>query len=114
EYAYKTVDGDETAELAKIAARSPEPDLTFGTDEDMYLDDDPLINVYDLGSDPMQFGKDRMALAADLVQDLDKRVVKDGESWARLRSAFSVLFSQYGNATYLAAGYIGGQYVSRD
>jgi hypothetical protein len=80
----------------------------------MYLDDDPLINVYDLGSDPMQFGKDRMTLATDLLKDLDKRVVKDGESWARLRSAFSVLFSQYGNATYLAAGYIGGQYVSRD
>jgi hypothetical protein len=114
EYAYKPVDGDEAAELAKIAVRSPEPDLTFATDEDMYSNDDPLVNTYDLGSDPMKFGKDRMALAADLVKDLDKRVVKDGESWARLRSAFSVLLSQYGNATFLAAGYIGGQYVSRD
>jgi Met-zincin/Domain of unknown function (DUF5117) len=114
EYAYKPIDGDESAELAKIAARSPEHDLTYATDEDMYSNDDPLVNTYDLGSDPMQFGKDRMALAADLLKDLDKRVVKDGESWARLRSAFSTLFSQYGNATYLAAGYIGGQYVSRD
>ncbi|MFO1500377.1 MAG: zinc-dependent metalloprotease [Verrucomicrobiota bacterium] len=114
EYAYKPVDGDEKGELTKIAARSPEPDLTFGTDEDMYLSDDPRINVYDLGSDPMQFGKDRMGLALDLLKDLDQRVVKDGESWARLRSAFSVLLGQFGDATYLAAGYIGGQYVSRD
>jgi hypothetical protein len=114
EYAYKPIDGDEAPELKKIAARSPEPDLVYATDEDMYLDDDPLTNVYDLGSDPMKFGKDRLALAADLLKNLDERVVKDGESWARLRTAFSVLFSQYGNATYLAANYIGGQYVCRD
>ena len=36
EYAYKPIDGDEAAELKKIAARSPEPDLVFATDEDMY------------------------------------------------------------------------------
>jgi hypothetical protein len=114
EYAYKPIDGDESAQLANIAARSPEPDLSYATDEDMYLDDDPLVNVYDLGSDPMKFGKDRMALAAELLKNLDQRVVKDGESWARLRTAFSVLFNQYGNAAYLAAEFIGGQYVSRD
>ena len=78
------------------------------------MDDDPLVNVYDLGSDPMKFGKDRMALAADLLKNLDQRVVKDGESWARLRSAFSVLFGQSAMRAYLAANYIGGQSVSRD
>jgi hypothetical protein len=114
EFAYKPIEGDEAAELKKIAARSPEPDLTFGTDEDMMLDDDPLINTYDLGSDPMKFGQERIQLAADLLKDLDQKVVKDGESWARLRSAFSTLVSQYGNATYLAANFVGGQYVCRD
>jgi hypothetical protein len=114
EYAYKPIDGDESAELAKIAARSPEPELAYATDEDMYLNDDPMVNTYDLGSDPIKFGKDRMSLAADLLKDLDRRVVKDGESWARLRPAFSVLFNQYGNASYLAASFIGGQYISRD
>ena len=114
EYAYKPIEGDEAPELAKIAARSPEAEMTFATDEDMYLNDDPLVNVYDLGSDPMKFGKDRMELAAELVKDLDERVVKSGESWSRLRSAFSVLFNQYGNAAYLSTAFIGGQYVSRD
>ncbi len=114
EYAYKPIEGDEASELAKIAARSPEPDLTFATDEDLYLDDDPLINTYDIGSDPMEFGKDRMALAAELLKNLDERVVRNGESWARLRSAFSVLFGQFGDAAYMAANYIGGQFVSRD
>ncbi len=114
EYAYKPIDGDETEELKKIAARSPEPDLTFGTDEDMYLSDDPQINVYDLGNDPLKYGQQRIALAAELLKDLDKRVVRDGESWARLRRAFSVMIAQYGNGAYLAANYIGGQSVSRD
>jgi len=114
EYAYKPIDGDETEELKKIATRSPEPDLAFGTDEDMFLSDDPQINVYDLGNDPLKYGQRRMALASELLKDLDQHVVRDGESWARLRRAFSVLLAQYGNCAHLAANYIGGQNVSRD
>jgi hypothetical protein len=114
EYAYKPIEGDETEELKKIAARSPEPDLVFATDEDMFMSNDPLVNAFDLGSDTLRYGQQRLALAADLFKELDAKVVKEGESWARLRSAFSVLLAQYANAAYLASGYIGGQYFSRD
>jgi Met-zincin/Domain of unknown function (DUF5117) len=114
EYAYKTVDGDEAAELKKIASRAPEHDLVYATDEDTVLNDDPYVNVWDLGADPCQFGKDRIALATDLLKDLDKRVVKDGESWARTRRAFSVLLEQWGDGATLASQYVGGQSVSRD
>ena len=113
EYAYKPIDGDEAAELKKIAARSPDPDLAYATDEDM-AGNDPLINAYDLGSDPSRFAMDRIALAAELMKDLDARVVKDGESWARARSAFVTLLGQWGNAAYLLSAYVGGQHVSRD
>jgi hypothetical protein len=41
-------------------------------------------------------------------------VVKDGESWARLRAAFNACIDQYGNGAYLATEYIGGQSVHRD
>ena len=85
EYAYKPVDGDEAAELKKIAARAPEHDLVYATDEDAFLNDDPYVNRFDLGADPCQFGKDRIALASELLKDLDGRVVKDGDSWARTR-----------------------------
>jgi hypothetical protein len=114
EYAYKPIDGDEAAELKKIAARSPDSDLAYATDEDMFLNDDPYVNTYDLGSDPLKYGQERAALAAELLKSLDDKIVKDGESWARLRRAFSVLLGQYGNAAYLASGFIGGQSVSRD
>lgn len=114
EYAYSHIDGDETEGLKKIAARSPEGDLVFATDEDMYLANDPLVNVYDLGSDTLRFAKDRITLASELLKDLDGKVVKDGESWARVRSAFGTLLNQWGNAAHLASSYVGGQSVSRD
>jgi hypothetical protein len=114
EYAYKPIEGDEAAELKKIASRSPDGDLAYGTDEDMFLNDDPYVNTYDLGNDPLKYGEDRAALAGELIKTLDDKIVKDGESWARVRRAFSVLFSQYGNAAHLASAFIGGQTISRD
>jgi hypothetical protein len=114
EYAYKPVDGDEATELKKIAARAPEHDLVYATDEDAFLNEDPYVNRWDLGNDPCQFGRERIALAAELLKDLDARIVKDGESWARTRRAFSMLLSQYGDGATLASQFIGGQSVSRD
>jgi hypothetical protein len=105
--------GSEEEGLKRIAAKSPDPDLAFSTDEDMYKND-PLVNVYDLTSDTLDYGKTRMAMAGELLKDLDKLVVKDGESWARLRSAFSACIEQYGNGAALATEYIGGQSVRRD
>jgi len=114
EYAYKEVMGDEAAELKRIASRAAEPDLTFGGHIDMILNNDPQVNTYDLGSDPCRFAKDRLVLVDSLLKDLDAKVVKDGESWARARVAFASLLRQYGNAATLASAYVGGQSVHRD
>jgi hypothetical protein len=75
---------------------------------------DPLVNTFDLGSDPCRFAKDRLTLAAQLLKDLDTRAIKDGDSWSRLRIAFSYLLYQYGNAADLVASHVGGQSISRD
>jgi hypothetical protein len=114
EYAYKPIDGDEASELKKIASRAPEHDLVYSTDEDVVLNDDPYVNLWDLGSDPCAYGKSRIELAEQLLKDLDARVVKDGDSWARTRRAFQVLLEQWGDGATLASQYIGGQSVSRD
>jgi hypothetical protein len=114
EYAYKPIDGDEAPELKKIATRAPERDLVYATDEDAMLNNDPLVNRFDLGSDPCQFARDRIALAADLMKNLDSLVIKDGESRARNRRALSILLQQWGNGAHLASQYIGGQEVARD
>ena len=103
EYAYKPIDGDEAAELKKIAARSPDPDLAYATDEDMCSATTRSSTPTTSGPTPPGSRKDRIALAAELMKDLDARVVKDGESWARARSAFATLLNQWGNAAYLLA-----------
>jgi hypothetical protein len=113
EYAYKPLDGNEEMELKKIAARAPEPELLFATDEDSFLNNDPQVNLWDLGSDPCAFAKERIALATELIKDLDTKVVKDGESWSRNRRAFGTLMNQWGNAAHFVANYVGGQSIVR-
>jgi Met-zincin len=95
EFAYSEVHGNEEAELKKIAARSPEPELAFATDDD-FMNNDPQVNTYDLTSDTLADGKIRMPMAGELLKDLDQEVVKNGQSWARLRSAFMSCVSQFG------------------
>jgi hypothetical protein len=114
EYAYKHIDGDENEELKKVAARSPEPGLSYATDEDVWSNGDPQVNRFDLGSDPCRFAKDRISLATELMKELDTKVVKDGDSWARTRKAFGTLIGEWGNGAILASQYIGGQTVSRE
>ncbi|HYO25722.1 MAG TPA: zinc-dependent metalloprotease, partial [Lacipirellulaceae bacterium] len=114
EYAYKPISGDEKEELKKIASRSPQEGYEYATDEDLYDSYDPRVNLYDLGSDSLEFAKHRIALAGDVLEDMDDKLVKDGESWARLRPAFVTIMQQYGDAAYLAMRYVGGRHVSRD
>src|SRR2546422_3760742 len=47
EYAYKPLQGDEAAELKKIANRGASAGLDYGTDEDIILSADPLTNPGD-------------------------------------------------------------------
>ncbi len=54
EYAYKPVDGDEATELKKIAARAPEHDLVYATDEDAILERRPLRQSLGPGRGPVR------------------------------------------------------------
>ena len=69
EYAYRPVTGDEDKALSEIAARSPEPDLVYATDEDLYLSNDPLVNVYDLGDDPLSLRQGSHAVGSGTAQE---------------------------------------------
>ena len=113
EYAYKPIDGDEAAELKKIAARAPS--TTWST-RPTRTRSSTTTRMSTAGTwvRPLPVRPDRIALAAELLKDLDARVVKDGESWARTRRAFGMLLEQWGDGATLASQFIGGQSVSRD
>ncbi|QJW99106.1 zinc-dependent metalloprotease [Frigoriglobus tundricola] len=115
EYAYKPLSSNEAEELKKIAARGAStPGLDYGTDEDTVLTADPLINRFDLGDDVLAFARSRMLTTEDLLKTMATRAVEDGEGHQRVRVAFGLLLSQYGNGAYLMSKYVGGEHAYRD
>jgi hypothetical protein len=117
EYAYKPLDGGTEGEwdkLQDIAKRGAQPGLDYGTDEDLYGASDPHIHVWDLGDDVLAFAKDRVLIAQELSKELADKTVDKGEGYQRLRTAFNMVMAQYGNAAFLASGFVGGVHTHRD
>ena len=115
EYAYKPIQGDEKAELAKIAARSGEPGLDYATDEDVETGDpDPYVNTFDLAKDPLAFIRRQMQHAEELIPSVVEKSVDEGEGYQRARQAFGLLVNEYWRAALLASRFPGGLSVNRD
>ena len=121
EYAYKplsasTVEAEEP-DLRKIASRAAEPLLAYDTDEDAGfgpgLDMDPVVNRFDLGTDPMKYYTHRVNLANEIWANMEQRLEKPGDGYQVLRRSFNSALGQTGNALFLASKYIGGVYHYR-
>jgi hypothetical protein len=116
EYGYKQVQGDEAAELKKIASRSAEPGLDYATDEDTRggIDSDPLVNRFDFGKEPLEFARRQTKNSAEMWSKVVERAVGDGDGYQRARQAFGMLLSEYWRTLAFVARYPGGIYVNRD
>ncbi|HMZ02269.1 MAG TPA: zinc-dependent metalloprotease, partial [Burkholderiaceae bacterium] len=115
EYAYKPIAAaDEAAELARIAARSAEPELAYGTDEDNYLGIDPESLHFDLGDDPVAFASRRFDIARDLFARLDQRPLAGARDYGLLRRVVGFALRDVGRAAGVLARQIGGLRTLRD
>ena len=115
EYAYKPVSAaDEKAELQRIAARSAEPQLAYGTDEDNFLGIDPESLQLDLGDDPMAFAKKRLEIARDLISRQERRALRPEEDYSVLRRSVNFAVRDAGRAAGILARQIGGVRTLRD
>jgi hypothetical protein len=119
EYGYKPLSGNthtDLPSLKKIASRGSEPALAYATDEDLRSEDppDPLVNVFDLGKDPLQFARWRAALVHEIMPTVVDRITGEGDTYDRARRAFNVLLGYHGMGMQVAARFIGGVYVHRD
>ena len=120
EYAYRQLDpATESAELARIAARSTEPNLAFADDADAggfggNEGIDPLANRFDLGDDPLDFYKKRLQLAHELWQRVQERQPQAGDPVARQRRVLLSGFRQLNRAAELVGKYVGGMHTVRD
>lgn len=119
EYAYKPMPPgatpeQEEAELQRIAARSAEPELAYGTDEDNRLGIDPESLVFDLGDDPVAFAEQRIAIARELLQRQDTRELDPDADYAVLRRSVGYAIREMGRAAGVLARQIGGVRTLRD
>jgi hypothetical protein len=116
EYAYKPLEpAQEKEELARIASRSNEPLLAFGTDQDAGgFNSDPDVNVFDLGSDPLAYFQRRLTISRELWDRVQNRTLKPGESYESLRRSFDYGFQQFARTMPVVVKYVGGVTYLRD
>jgi len=106
-----------SAEKAKqIARESGKWGHAYGTDEDARGAGalDPRVSVYDLGDDPMAWGKQRADMIRDIWKDLPSHILTDNASYSDVTAAYSTLLSQYARAVGTGIKYIGGQNQNRE
>jgi hypothetical protein len=115
EYAYKPLDpGHEAAELRRIAARSGDAGLAYGTDEDNFLGIDPDALHFDLGNDVAAFARKRIAIARDLFRRQETRALAQGHDYTVLRRSLGFAVSDVARAVGVLGRQIGGLRTLRD
>ena len=115
EYAYLPLEATGAkAALERIAARSNEPELAFGTDEDNYLGIDPDALWFDLGNDPLAYAAKRLAIARDLFRRQETRALSPDRDYAVLRRSLNFAVNDVARSVGVLARQIGGVRTLRD
>ena len=103
-----------TPSSQRIAARSSEPLLAYATDEDNAFSIDPEANQGDLGNDPLDFARRRIALVQEMWDRWQSTKLKPDENYAVYRRVVERgLIAMTGTSTNVAK-YIGGVTTLRD
>jgi hypothetical protein len=119
EYAYKPLPSglsaaEEKAALERVAVRSAEPQLAYGTDEDNFLGIDPESLQFDLGSNVIAFAKKRILIAQDLLKRQETRQLRPDQDYNLLKRSVSYAIRDVSRSAYVLARQIGGVRTVRD
>ena len=119
EYAYKplpagTTPAAEKVELQRIAARSAEPLLAYGSDEDVAFGLDPETLQLDLGADPIAFAAKRLDIVRELFKRQETRTLPSDRDYAVLQRSIAYAVSDAWRAVGVLVRQIGGVRTLRD
>ena len=115
EYAYRPLaPAEERSALLRIAARSNEPQLAYGTDEDAGLGIDPETIQLDLGADPIAYASKRLDIARDLFRRQESRELREDRNYSVLRRSLGFAIADSGRAVGVLVRQIGGVRTLRD
>ncbi|MBV8748253.1 MAG: zinc-dependent metalloprotease, partial [Candidatus Eremiobacteraeota bacterium] len=105
---------DEAIPLSRIASRSTEPGLAYGTDEDATATSiDPRIQRFDLSSDPLAYVNEQFRVDDDVSTRLLRPFPGDTRSYQDMRAGLATVLNNELNNAELAAKFVGGIYTSR-
>ncbi len=116
EYGYRQFANpeEEKRELARLAAMGDtNPDLAYATDEDSIAGIDPLVNLFDLGNDPLAFAQRRVKLVRELWQRITARQLAPDDDMTLYRRTVQRVVAVLGDVAPNAAKYIGGTITRR-
>ncbi len=122
EYGYAPVEAgtpeEELPALRRIASLSQQPGHEYGSDEDAFAGPlpagvDPDINQFDLGADPVAYGRDRLALIRSVRGKIQTSLTAEGEGYDRLRNTFDSLMTAQSQVLQIISKQIGGLSTSR-
>jgi hypothetical protein len=107
----------EVPALNKIASRWSDPVYRFASDEDVSFESghavDPRVQQDDLTNHPLEWEKMQLTMLHSLMNAVDRRFPKNGESFDEARRAFQAPLRMYARTAVMPAHIIGGEYISR-
>lgn len=109
EYGYTQDEG----KLKDILSRVAEPELQYATDEDT-SGPDPLARRYDFSKDPLDYAQNQIRIAKHNRERIIDKLVKDGDSWAKVRKGYEMTLSMQLRATSMMSNWLGGAFIYRD
>jgi Met-zincin/Domain of unknown function (DUF5117) len=104
---------DEAQLLDTIAKRAIEPDLAYGTEEDLFSELDPQVNWFDLSNDLLVYAPQQFEIARKLWQQLEQRYPLKGSSFSDVRTMFERIYIHYFYHASFLTQYVGGQSFNR-
>jgi len=119
DYGYATfpnvrTSADEAIPLSRIASRSTQPGLAYGTDEDALASSvDPHIQRFDLSNDPLSYVDEQFRVDDDVAARLTRTFPGDTRSFQDLRAGLITVLNNELEAGLIAGKYVGGIYTSR-
>ncbi len=104
---------EERDKIEAIAARGPgDPNLVYATDEDAFgysiKSIDPLVNLHDLGADPLGFARLQVTRGKELWHDAIKEFEQPGTRYQKIYRVFQTGWRGYNSAAHIAPKYVGG------
>ncbi|NEQ36264.1 MAG: DUF5117 domain-containing protein [Okeania sp. SIO3I5] len=100
--------------LQEIASRATQPELSYAPEEDSYSILDPAANRFDLSGDTLVYSQWQLDNAQNIWQGLEKRGLRNNESYSDIRVMFDLVLSYYFRQIRNATLYVGGQSFNRE